>query len=53
MITPEQQAEYLIGIFMFSNEPIRCAKVLAEEMWNETENTFWIDTIKELEQWYI
>jgi hypothetical protein len=50
MITPEQQAEYLIGLFMFSNEPVKCAMVFAEEMWNETEGTFWLEVINELEQ---
>lgn len=50
MITPEQQAEYLVNIFMFSNDPVRCAMVFAEEMWNITEGTFWLDVLKELKQ---
>jgi|LauGreDrversion4_2_1035121.scaffolds.fasta_scaffold12805_3 hypothetical protein len=50
MITAKQQAEYLVSIFMFSNEPVRCAMVFAEEMWNETEATFWLEVINELKQ---
>lgn len=50
MINAEQQAEYLVSIFIFSNDPVRCAMVFAEEMWNETEGTFWLDVLKELKQ---